>query len=207
MSCTDAFVRLQKASPLLARRLYQFNFCPADYVHPSRRSSFDGGKLNARVWATPRARAALSLHILRSLDLEDKPCFDTSCTEWPLLLLDAAQLDRLGRHLAAVIFNRSIRHSVRHDEVVMWRARLGIDGGEIDRALRTHRRERAAEVLDADPLQIALVILGRVMLRLDRDQAVILDKSAQVIARHISRGDLVDLDVHRSGALRDLYAA
>jgi hypothetical protein len=123
----DDLVRLQATSPLLARKLYKFNFCPAEYVHPSRRFGFDEGKLHGRVWETTRARAALSLHILRSLDIEDKPCFDLNHSEWPLLLLEPAQLIRLQRHLAAVIFNPLIRHSVLHDEVVLWRARLGVD--------------------------------------------------------------------------------
>lgn len=127
MTGLDSLIRLQGSSPLLARRLYKFNFCPAEYVHPSRRSSFDGGKLHGRVWDTTRARAALSLHILQCLGIEDKACFDLSFPEWTLLLLEPAQLARLQRHLAAVIFNSLIRHSVLHDDVVMWRARLGVD--------------------------------------------------------------------------------
>lgn len=127
MTNLDDLIRLHATSPLLAQRLYKFNFCPADYVHPSRRSGFDGGKLHGRVWETPRARAALSRHILRCLGIEDKACFDLSHPEWMLLLLEPAQLGRLQRHLAAVIFNRLIRHSVLHDDVVKWRSRLGVD--------------------------------------------------------------------------------
>lgn len=127
MTGLDSLIRLQASSPLLARRLYKFNFCPADYVHPTRRSGFDSGMLHSRVWDTTRARAALSLHILQCLGIEDKACFDPSFPEWTLLLLEPAQLGRLQRHIAAVIFNSVIRHSVLHDDVVMWRARLGVD--------------------------------------------------------------------------------
>jgi hypothetical protein len=38
-----------------------------------------------------------------------------------------AQLNRLQRHIAAVIFNPLIRHSLLHDDVVTWRERLGLD--------------------------------------------------------------------------------
>jgi YOP proteins translocation protein K (YscK) len=127
VTTNDDLIRLQGTFPLLARKLYKFNFCPADYVHPSRRRRFDQGKLHDRVWETSRARAALSLHILRCLDVEDNPCFDPHDPAWPLLLLEPAQISRLQRHLAAVIFNPLIRHSVLHDDVVMWRTRLGVD--------------------------------------------------------------------------------
>ena len=44
-----------------------------------------------------------------------------------LILLDADRLDRLQRFIAAFIFSAQVRHSVLHDEVIKWRARLGAD--------------------------------------------------------------------------------
>lgn len=127
MSFAHALVALQATSPPLAIALYKFNFCPADYLHPTRRPQFDGGMLNDQVWETRRARSSLSTHILKSLRVEDKACFDLNHAEWPLILLDADRLDRLQRFIAAFIFSAQVRHSVLHDEVMKWRARLGAD--------------------------------------------------------------------------------
>nr|WP_314623041.1 SctK family type III secretion system sorting platform protein [uncultured Noviherbaspirillum sp.] len=111
----------------MAQRLFEFNFCPSGYIHPSRRKQFDDGKLHPSVWETTRALPALSRHILKCLDIENKACFDLGFVQWPLLLMQPQQLTRLQRHLAAVIFNPIIRRCVLHDEVVMWRNRLGAD--------------------------------------------------------------------------------
>lgn len=127
MSSAHALVALQAISPPLAIKLYKFNFCPADYLHPTRRSQFDGGVLNDQVWETRRARSSLSAHILKSLCVEEQACFDLNHAEWPLILLDADRLDRLQRFIAAFIFSAQVRHSVLHDEVMRWRARLGAD--------------------------------------------------------------------------------
>lgn len=127
MSGLAELIGLQARSPILARRLFRFNFCPADYLHPSRRIHFDGEMLDDRVWQSHRSRAPLSSHILQTLGLENQVSFDISQPEWPLLLLEPIQLKRLQRHLAAAVFNPVIRHTVLHDEVMMWRDRLGVD--------------------------------------------------------------------------------
>lgn len=127
MSATHGLVALQAISPSLAVKLYKFNFCPADYLHPTRRSQFDGGLLNARVWETQRARSSLSAHILKELCVDDRACFDLNHAEWPLILLDVDRLARLQRFIGAFIFSEQVRHSVLHDEVMQWRARLGAD--------------------------------------------------------------------------------
>ncbi len=127
MSAAHGLVALQAVSPSLAIKLYKFNFCPADYLHPTRRSQFDDGVLNDRVWETRRARSSLSAHILKRLCLEDQACFNLNHAEWPLILLDVDRLDRLQRFIGAFIFSAQVRHSVLHDEVIQWRARLGAD--------------------------------------------------------------------------------
>jgi hypothetical protein len=137
---------LHAKSPLLARKLFEFNFCPSNYIHPSRRKHFDSGRLHHAVWETTRARPALSRHILKCLAIEKHACFDLSYTQWPLLLMEPNQLNRLQRHLVAVIYNATIRHSMLHDEVVIWRNRLGTDAYKfalsgfdfLPRAMRMH---------------------------------------------------------------------
>jgi hypothetical protein len=118
---------LLAASPLLARYLYAFNFCPANYLHPTQRQQFGGDMLSEQVWQAQRARAALSAHILKTLGLEDEPCFDLHQREWPLILLDADRLGRLQRHVSALVFSPVIRRSIVHAEVVAWKKRLGPD--------------------------------------------------------------------------------
>lgn len=127
MTGPGELLSLHVRSPLMARRLFKFNFCPSSYIHPSRRKQFDDGKLHPSVWKTTRALPALSRHILKCLKIENNPCFDPSYAQWPLLLMEPQQLNRLQRHLAAVIFNPIIRHCVLNDEVVMWRNRIGAD--------------------------------------------------------------------------------
>jgi type III secretion protein K len=118
---------LLATSPLLARYLYAFNFCPANYLHPTQRQRFGGDLLSEEVWQAKRARAALSAHILKTLSLDDKPCFDLHQREWPLILLDTDRLGRLQRHVSALIFGPVIRRSIVHADVVAWKARLGPD--------------------------------------------------------------------------------
>jgi len=127
VSSLENLIQLQASSPLLTSKIYRFNFCPASYIHPSRRRGFDDGKLSSLVWKTARSQPALSQFILKKLNIDEQASFDMNYPDWPLILLEPPQLSRLQRHIAAVLFNPRIRHSVRHDEVVAWRERLGVN--------------------------------------------------------------------------------
>ena len=115
------------SSPKLASDIYAFNFCPADYVHPTDREQFGGALVSDEIWRARRARAALSAHILKKMGLDKQPCFDLSHPEWPLVLLDASKLNRLQRHIMAFVFSPMVRHSIMHQEVIAWKTRLGPD--------------------------------------------------------------------------------
>ena len=120
-------VALHSKSPLLAVHLYNFNFCPAKYIHATRQAEFDGGKLSCNVWQTDRAHPMLSAHVLRLLGIENDYCLDPTYVEWPLLLLSQNRLERIKRHVAAVIFNPLIRRSIVSADVIKWKHRLGSD--------------------------------------------------------------------------------
>jgi hypothetical protein len=111
-----------------AARLYQFNYQLADYLHPSRRRDFTDILLTDEVWEKPRARQALSQHILACLGKNALTCFDLAHEEWPLLLLDAGQLDRLARHVAATLYNVRIARCIEQGELGQWKRLLGLDG-------------------------------------------------------------------------------
>jgi hypothetical protein len=111
----------------MAARLYHFNYEPAAYLHPTRRGLFTRALASDTVWTHPRARAALSVHILDTLGADGRPCFDLAREEWTWLLLDAERLDRLARHTGATLYRKAIVRCIRHEEVDAWKRVLGPD--------------------------------------------------------------------------------
>lgn len=108
----------------LFRRLYQFNYCPAEYLHPSQRIRFVPHEHAHRLWEAPRARATLSIMILRQLKLSGRVRFDPTLPQWPLLLLDSQRLVRLSRYVAAAVLGPQVRKSVAREDVLRWKRTL-----------------------------------------------------------------------------------
>jgi len=106
------------------RRLYAFNYRPADYVHATRRPLFADGQIAEAIWSEERARNHLSTYILREMELEQKPCLDVARWEWKLVLLDGERLTRLARHIGGALLGPYARRSVVREEVLRWRERL-----------------------------------------------------------------------------------
>lgn len=123
----DALKELRSAEPGLFRILHNFNFNPASYLHPSRRSDFFGACLPDRVWDESRVMYRLSAQMLQDLDLLTQPCLDFPHPKWSLALLSPKRLARLASHVGAVMLGSQIRGSLARDQVVAWKDKLGAD--------------------------------------------------------------------------------
>lgn len=115
------------APPSLIRLILHFNYCPAEYLHFSRRNQFGFGLLAEHLWQTRRALPRVSSYILEQLSLQDKTCLDPGYAGWPLTLLNPASLKRLQRYVAAVLYKEAIRICLLPEDVLRWRALLGSD--------------------------------------------------------------------------------
>jgi hypothetical protein len=105
-----------------------FNHCPADYLHPSRRRDFVPEIDDEALWESPRARSHLSRLVLRRLELRN--CLERDRPEWPLALLPAGRLPRLGRHVAAALAGAQLRNCISRADVLAWREWLSPEAHE-----------------------------------------------------------------------------
>ncbi|MDB5798410.1 MAG: hypothetical protein JWP36_2312 [Paucimonas sp.] len=111
--------------PRLFNLLYEFNYAPAAYLHPSQRERFLPAVPSPELWEAPRARSALSDLVLGQLKFGDKTNFDASLRHWPLLLLDHERLLRVARHVGAALVGPEARKAMARDEVLRWKSTLG----------------------------------------------------------------------------------
>jgi hypothetical protein len=111
---------MRTASDLhVIRLVHEFEWCPADYIEESRRSQFLPEALPGHVWQSPRARAHLSRHILRTLGLESPA--RPAGPGWMFALLDADRLRRLALYVAAAVASAQVRACLLRDDVASWR--------------------------------------------------------------------------------------
>jgi hypothetical protein len=115
----------RKENPAVFRLLCEFNYLPAVYLHPTRRSFFFDNKLPDKVWACPRVWPRLSALMLRQLDLHEDIQFSLPTSQQSFVLLPPIRLARLAQHIGAILLGSQIRSSLARDEVLRWRERLG----------------------------------------------------------------------------------
>lgn len=109
----------------LRRLMFQFNFLPAGYLHPSYRESFFPG-MPEKIWEVPRVLGKLSALILRKLEYPE-PIFTPNHWGWPVALLPQSRLVRLASLIGAISFRDQVRSSLARDHVMSWKRKLGID--------------------------------------------------------------------------------
>lgn len=114
-------------SPVLAKRIFHFHYCVAEYLHHSWREKFDLHYLHNEIWGKKRALPGLSAHILEVTSLTNEFSFSVEHQEWHIVLLDASRLRRLHRYLTASLFATEIRRMLCQDDVIRWRSMLGHD--------------------------------------------------------------------------------
>lgn len=123
----DSLKELRSRQPQFFRMLHNFNFNPASYLHPSRRSDFFGGSLPDRVWEESRVVHGLSAQILEDMNLLTHPCLDFPHQKWSLALLSPDRLARLASHVGAVVMGSKVRASLAREQVIAWKDKLGTD--------------------------------------------------------------------------------
>lgn len=111
----------------LFRRLYQFNFSPAEYLHVTQRPRFVPQPGAASLWSHPRSRAGLSALVLAQLNLSGQADFNTRHAEWPLVLLPTERLLRLAAHAGALLVSGRVRRAMARAEVLSWKESLGAE--------------------------------------------------------------------------------
>ncbi len=109
----------------LRRLMFQFNFLPAAYLHPSYRESFFPG-MPERIWEVPRILGKLSSLILRKLEYPE-PVLKPDHWGWPVALLPQTRLVRLASLIGAISVRDQVRSSLARDHVMSWKRKLGID--------------------------------------------------------------------------------
>ncbi len=126
MSVSEGFRQLLSHDPMVAGNVWRFNFLPAGNLHPSRRTELLP-ELPAPVWHSLRAQPRLSALVLQRSGLQGTSCFDMPLRQWPLALLPVERLERVARHVGALVLGVRVRASLARDHVLGWRARLGDD--------------------------------------------------------------------------------
>lgn len=126
MLVPDGFRELLSHDPEVAGTVWRFNFLPAGDLHPSRRAGLLP-ELPELVWQSQRAQPRLSMLVLQRSGLQDTSCFDMPLRQWPLALLPVQRLERIARHVGALVLGVRVRASLARDHVLGWRARLGDD--------------------------------------------------------------------------------
>ncbi len=118
---------LRTRHPALFRSVLVFNYCPAAYLHPSRRAQFFNDSIPELAWEEPAVTPCLSGLLLSALELSNRPFLTVPDPHWSLALLSRERLARLAAHVGAVIFAPQIRSSLARSNVLEWKERLGVD--------------------------------------------------------------------------------
>ena len=124
---TSQLQELRVRNPALFRSVLVFNYCPAVYLHPSRRAQIFNGSIPELSWEEPAATTRLSALLLTEFELSKHPYLIVPDPHWSLALLSRERLARLAAHVGAVIFAPQIRTCLARSNVLEWKERLGVD--------------------------------------------------------------------------------
>ncbi len=157
----DYYRRMRTRFPAQGVVVFRFNFNPAAYLHPEKRSEFST-VIPEPVWSIERVQGRLSDRILRQSQLFDCPVFAFPHWGWPLVLLPPHRLARLSLHLGALIHGAKIRESLSRTQVMLWKEKLGSDAYEFatsSASLLPVVKERDADLLMSEPEQSGYIFL------------------------------------------------
>lgn len=116
----DLVARFPRAIPLLIR----FNFNPAADLHASRREEFFP-EIPDAVWRVDRVLPKISYLLLQNIGLFESPFFDIPNPHWPLVLLPNDRLERVAKHVGALVVGIRVRSSLAREHVLSWKSKLG----------------------------------------------------------------------------------
>lgn len=121
---TGNFRDLIKRFPREMPALLEFNFNPAADLHWSHREEFFP-EIPAAVWEVQRGVPRFSQLLLHRTGLSEYPCLDIPNPHWPLALLPVKRLERVARHVGALVVGMRVRSSLSRDHVLAWKSKLG----------------------------------------------------------------------------------
>ncbi len=109
----------------MRRLIFQFNFLPAIYLHPTQREIFFPG-MPEKIWDCSSVLGKLSTIILRKLEYPE-PILKPDHWGWSVALLPNDRLARLASLIGAISFRNQVRSSLARDHVMSWKRKLGAD--------------------------------------------------------------------------------
>jgi hypothetical protein len=124
MTDVDKFRELVRRFPRELPALIEFNYNLAADMHGSHRDTLMP-EIPANIFSVTRCVPRISSLLLRRVGLLEFPCFDIPNPHWPLALLSVSRLERIARHVGALVLGIRVRSSLSRDHVLAWKARLG----------------------------------------------------------------------------------
>jgi hypothetical protein len=118
---------LLRSNPTLFRHIVAFNSQPAGYLHCSRRAVLNPPGVDASIWKEPRSHPFVSKWILDRIGMADRWYLEPECDAWPLALLSVDGIEKLARHVGAVLAWPRLRHCIGKEEVLNWKLGLSAD--------------------------------------------------------------------------------
>jgi len=117
---------VRKNRPLF-RRIVEFNWLPALYLHPERKAELLDDVLWDALMQRPSGQQHLSRLVWRRLDLRLPEFFDFQPARRRFALLDTGVLSRLAQYVGAALAWPRISRAVGRDQVLQWKQQLGED--------------------------------------------------------------------------------
>ena len=117
---------IQLRYPNLFPYFIEFIFNPAAYLHPSRRFELLP-EIPEKIWNIPRVQGRISNLLIQKIQMNVNGIWEVSHCKWALALLPTSRLNRLARHIGAIITASEIRSSLSRENVLEWKQRLGSD--------------------------------------------------------------------------------
>ncbi len=179
----DGLKAVRSRWPQFAPALYEFNYCAASYLHPSRRRQLLP-ELPPRLWQMARVQDRLSAEVMRRAGIDSAPCFDMPHRGWALALLPTSRLSRLATHIGALVVGASVRTSLAREQVLGWKEKLGADAyrfamtsasllsiGKLPARIEQQPTELGYALLAADASRMPDGMRERFLLKLPHDLA------------------------------------
>lgn len=120
-------IDIYRRNILVFQMLYEFNYLPGGYIHPSRRSEFFHPVMSDEIWQNQRLWPRLSDAITKKLNIENDIYFAYPDQSWAFCLLSNEKIHRIASYIGAIVVGSRIRSSLARDEVLDWKERLGSD--------------------------------------------------------------------------------
>lgn len=111
----------------LSNLVWEFNFRPDNYIHPSWLSAMPDGELIRKLVGKHRGAERVVQHLMGRLGLENQVFFNFSSSLAKMALWPAEDLEALVLHAGAVMIRDQVQRAVSRDDVMKIRNDIGDD--------------------------------------------------------------------------------